>query len=101
LTDPRIEVRHNAAEGRFEATVDGRLCIANYYLVGDVMRINHTEVPRSLEGRGIAGQIVQAAFDYAESQGLKVEPWCGFVRHYMKEHPDTQRLLPEGFRLAR
>ena len=101
MTDPRIEVRHNAAEDRFEATVDGRLCIANYYLVGDVMRINHTEVPRALGGRGIAGEIVQAALDYAEAHGLKVEPWCGFVRRYMKQHPDTQRLLPEGFRLAR
>ena len=33
--------------------------------------------------------------------GLKVEPWCGYVRNYMRRHPDTQRLLPEGFRLNR
>lgn len=94
---PGIEVRHNAAAGSFEATVDGQLCVANYHLVGNVMRIHHTEVPAALEGRGIAGQLVRAALAYAEANGLEVEPWCGFVRAYMKRHPDAQRLLPKAF----
>jgi predicted GNAT family acetyltransferase len=97
--DTVIEVLHNAAARRFEATVDGFLCIAEYALVDDVMRIHHTEVPRALEGRGIAGQIVRAALAYADANGLAVEPWCGYVRAYMKRHPETQRLLPQGFRL--
>jgi len=96
--DAAIEVRHHAAASRFEATVDGLLCFADYALVDDVMRIHHTEVPPALEGRGIAGQIVRAAFAYAEANGLAVEPWCGYVRAYMKRHPETQRLLPPGFR---
>jgi uncharacterized protein len=101
LTLRRIEVLHNAAAHRFEATVDGQLCVANYRLVDDVMQIHHTEVPPALEGRGIASRIVRAALEYAEGHGLKVEPWCGFVRTYMRRHPDTQRLLPEGFRIGR
>ena len=97
--DAAIEIRHNATASRFEATVDGRLCFADYALVDSVVRIHHTEVPRALEGRGIAGQIVRAAFAYAEANGLEVEPWCGYVRAYMKRHPETQRLLPQGFRI--
>ena len=81
--------------------MDGQLCVANYHLVGDVMRIHHTEVPAALEGRGIAGRIVRVALQYAEANGLEVEPWCGFVREYMRRHPDTRRLLPEGFQIAR
>jgi uncharacterized protein len=96
---PGIEVRHNTAAGRFEATVDGLLCVANYHLVDNVMRIHHTEVPRALEGRGIAGRIVRAALAYAEASALEVEPWCSYVRAYMKRHPETQRLLPQGFRI--
>ncbi len=92
-----IEVRHNVAASRFEATVGGHLCIASYNLVGKVMRIHHTEVPRALERRGIASRVVRAAFAYAEANGLEVEPWCGFVRAYMRRHADTQRLLPKGF----
>jgi len=92
-----VEVRHNVAASRFEATVEGQLCVANYRLVDGVMRIHHTEVPAPLEGRGVAAHIVRAAFAYAEGNGLKVEPWCGYVRTYMRRHPETQRLLPEDF----
>jgi predicted GNAT family acetyltransferase len=99
--DAAIDVRHNPAASRFEAEVDGRVCVANYQIVDGVMRIHHTEVPAGLERRGIAGRIVREAFGYAEARGLKVEPWCSYVRSYMRRHPDTQRLLPEGFRLGR
>jgi predicted GNAT family acetyltransferase len=92
-----VEVRHNAPAGRFEATVGGQLCVAEYHVVGDVMRVHHTEVPPSLGNRGIAGRLVRAAFDYADAHALKVEPWCGYVRGYMKRHPDTLRFLPAGF----
>ena len=81
--------------------MNGRLCFASYHVVDGVMRIHHTEVPRALEGRGIAGRIVEAALAHAESHGQKVEPWCSFVRSYMQRHPESQRLLPEGFRLRR
>ena len=96
-----VEVRHNAAASRFESEVDGGLCVANYHLVDGVMRIHHTEVPARLEGRGIASKIVREAFAYAEANGLAVEPWCSFVRNYMRQHPETERLLPQGSRFAR
>ncbi len=95
--EPAIEVRHNAAANRFETTVEGMLGVANYHLAGNVMRIHHTEVPRTLEGRGIGSRIVRAVLEYADQHGLKVEPWCGFVRSYMRRHPETHRLLAEGF----
>lgn len=94
-----VEVRHNAAASRFEALVDGELCRADYHLIDGVMRIHHTAVPRPLEGRGIAAALVRAAFAHAEASGLNVEPWCSYVRTYMKRHPETRRLLPEGFAL--
>jgi uncharacterized protein len=96
---PNVEVRHNAAASRFEAIVDGLLCRADYYLVDGVMRISHTEVPSALEGRGIAAQLLRAAFAHAEANGLEVEPWCGYVRAYMRRHPETHRFLPAGFHL--
>lgn len=95
--EPDIVVRHNAAASRFEATVEGRLCVADYHLVDNVMRIHHTEVPPALEGRGIAGRLVRAALDHAAANSLKVEPWCAYVRAYLRRHPETQRLLPDDF----
>jgi predicted GNAT family acetyltransferase len=92
-----IEVRHNAEASRFETTIDGHLCRADYRMADGVMRIVHTEVSPALEGRGIAAQLVRAAIAHAEANGLRVEPACGYVRAYMRRHPDTQRLLPAGF----
>ena len=94
MTRSSVEVRHNAAASRFEATVEGCLCIAAYTLVDGVMRIHHTEVPPAVGHRGIAAQIVRAAFDYAEAHDLKVEPRCSYVRNYMRRHPEAFRLLP-------
>jgi predicted GNAT family acetyltransferase len=94
-----IEVTHNVAASRFEATVDGLLCRCDYQLVDGVMRLTHTEVPPQLAGRGIAAALVAAAMAHAEKSSWQVEPWCSYVRTYMQRHADTQRLLPPGFRL--
>ena len=89
----RVEVRHNEAASRFEATVEGLLCRADYRLHGDTMRVFHTEVPRALEGRGIAAELVRAAFDHAAQHGLKVDPVCSYVRVWARRHPEVEGLL--------
>lgn len=99
MTDFDINISHNAAAGRFEATVDGLLCRADYQLVDGVMRMTHTGVPAALAGRGIAAALVAAALAHAQSQGYKVEPWCSYVRVYMKRHQESRTLLPDGFAL--
>jgi uncharacterized protein len=99
LASSTIDVLNNAAASRFEAIVDGHLCVANYHLVDGVMRIHHTAVPRAVAGRGIAAKLVQAAIEFAAANHLEVEPWCSYVRSYMKRHPASQALLPDGFRL--
>jgi len=99
MTDAPPEIRHNVAARRFEATVDDLLARADYQLAGSVMRLYHTEVPHALEGRGIAGALVKAALEHARTAHLKVEPACGYVRAWMKRHPETHDLLVEGARL--
>jgi hypothetical protein len=88
-----IDVRHNVAASRFEATVDGLLCRADYRLDDGVMRMHHTEIPAQLEGRGIAGRLVREAFRYVEANGLKVVPQCSYVAAYVRRHPEVQHLV--------
>jgi len=99
MTDTLPEIRHNVAARRFEATIDDLLARADYQLTGGVMRLYHTAVPQALEGRGIAAALVKAALAHARATHLKVEPACGYVRAYMKRHPETHGLLAEGVRL--
>ncbi len=98
-THAPIDVRHNVAAARFETTVDGELARADYRLDGKVMRMVHTEVPFELEGRGIASMLVRAAIDHARANGLRVLPQCSYVRTWMKRHPETHTLLPDGVKL--
>ncbi len=93
-----IEVVHNAAEGRFEARVNGLLCVAVYRLADGVMRMTHTEVPPLLEGRGIASRLVAAAVDYARANGLAIVPACSYVRVWMRRHPHAQDVLADDYR---
>jgi predicted GNAT family acetyltransferase len=94
-----MQVVHNGAAARFETVVEGQLARANYRLEEGVMRMVHTEVPRDLQGRGIAAALVKAALDHARTHGLKVAPVCSYVRTYMRRHPQTRDLLAPGYPL--
>lgn len=87
-----VDVIHNPAAHRFEARVDGHLGLAEYRLSGAVMQMTHTEVPAALQGRGIAGMLVQQALAHAKARGLKIDPLCPYVRGYMERRPETHEL---------
>ncbi|WP_028312988.1 GNAT family N-acetyltransferase [Derxia gummosa] len=83
-----VQVVHNPGASRFEATVEGQLCVADYYLDGQRMVMNHTGVPRALEGRGIAARLVAAAFAHAAREGLTIVPQCSYVAVWARRHPE-------------
>jgi predicted GNAT family acetyltransferase len=88
-----VVVTHNAARQRFQATVEGQLCVADYQLRGNVLWMTHTGVPESVGGRGIAAELVRVALAWAQDKGYTVEPSCSYVEVYMRRHPETQGLL--------
>ena len=50
--------------------------------------ITHTVVPLAIGGRGIAGDLVKHALDFARSEGLKVLPQCSYAADYIRKHPE-------------
>ena len=85
-----IQVDHIPAQRRFQAVVEGHRCDADYTLSPGVMHMTHTGVHPSLQGRGIAAQLIAAAFEHARTHALKIDPVCSYVRVYIRRHPDTQ-----------
>jgi predicted GNAT family acetyltransferase len=83
-----IEVEHDAANRRFTAAVDGERAVLDYTLVAGVMTITHTGVPKPVEGRGIAGQLMREALSAARSNGWRVEPACSYAAAYLEKHPN-------------
>lgn len=87
-----FDVIHNPAASRFETTVDGQRCVADYRLNDTVMAMTHTLVPQALEGRGIAAALVAEALAHARRVGWRVHPVCSYVDSYMRRHPETEDL---------
>ncbi len=90
-----MHVEHRPGEG-FHSLVDGHRAVLDYRLDGDRMRITHTGVPAQLRGRGIAGELVRAAFDHARAQGLRVVPQCEYAAAWLERHPAYADLATAG-----
>jgi len=86
-------VKHNSAINRFELEQDGLMCKLVYRIRGKKMIFIHANVPPALEGRGLGSLLVRVALDYARANGLKVVPFCPFVRAYIRKHPEYQDLM--------
>jgi predicted GNAT family acetyltransferase len=89
------DVVHNRAACRFELSVAGLLCRADYLREGDVLNVVHTEVPPALEGRGLASRLVSAVFAHARAHALRVRPSCSYVRAWARRHPEVTDLLDD------
>ena len=87
-----VVVRHNTAESRFEAIVDGFLSVADYGLSDGQMVMTHTFVPPDLRGRGVAEKLVRAAMEHARAERLRVVPACSYVGAFLQRHPEYRDL---------
>ncbi len=88
-----IVVRHNEAENRFEAMVEGHLALAAYEPTEGALVLNHTFVPPELRGRGVAEKLVRAALAHASREGLRVVPACSYVDAFIRRNPEYQALV--------
>ena len=90
-----VEVRRVEDARRYEAYLDGeRVGLADYRERGDgVVVLPHTEVARSVGGRGIGGRLVQGTLDDLRGRGKTVVPSCSFVADWIDRHPDYADLL--------
>lgn len=94
-----VEVVNNRDRNRFELKVDGKTAVTEYMTPGNKIIFTHTEVPRGLEGNGIASLLAKTALEWAKEEGKKIMPLCPYVAGYIKRHPEWKSLLLEGFRV--
>jgi predicted GNAT family acetyltransferase len=84
-----VRVTSNEAARRWEAVVDDELAgYAEYRLVPGRVIFTHTVVEPQFEGRGIATQLARVAVDDALARGLRITPYCPFIRAYLQRHPE-------------
>lgn len=87
------QLTDNAQANRYEMPLDGGLAFVAYRRNGDVLTLDHAEVPSALEGQGVGSRLVKATLDDVRMRGLKVVPRCGFIRAYLRRHPEYDDLV--------
>lgn len=88
-----INMIRNEPRNRFEAEVDGELCVVDYRLDDSVLTIDHVVVPKPVGGRGIAGALTRFALDTARREGWGVVANCSYAAAWIARHPEYQDLL--------
>lgn len=99
--DPDEVVRHQPHVTRFEIEVGGRVVSWLEYApvvspAGTVWRIDRTVTAPELRGRALAGRLVAHVVDDAAAQGVRIDPRCPFVRHWLARHPERTRGVVES-----
>ena len=92
LAEQPAGIRHDSVGQRFSTVVDGIEAHLDYERNAAMITITHTLVPQPIGGRGIAGQLVQAALEYARGADLKVRPLCSYSDAWMRRHPEYDDL---------
>lgn len=86
---------------RFEISVEGEVVgLAEYNRTADAISFLHTEIDAAHTGEGLGGRLIAFALDTARADGEEVLPYCPFVRHFIRTHPEYLDLVPERRRVA-
>ena len=89
-----ITVADNPAETRYEARLGDRVVgVAEYELDDDRLVFVHTEVDRTVEGKGIGSALARGALDDARSRDLAVTVECPFITSWIRRHREYADLL--------
>ena len=88
-----MNVQHQPENERFVVVADRAEAVLDYRIEDGVIALTHTGVPEAIGGRGIAGDLVRAAFDHARAEGLKVRPLCSYAEAWSRRHGDYADVL--------
>ncbi|MDR3226032.1 MAG: N-acetyltransferase [Clostridiales Family XIII bacterium] len=61
-----------------------------------VVVINHTYVDDSLRGQGIAGKLVESAYDAIKADGKKAVLTCPYAVKWFSDRPDKSDIIIEA-----
>lgn len=75
-------IQHNENDSRgifYIKEKDKTIAELTYSLKNNVMIIDHTEVNRDQEGKGLGSQLVTRSYEFAKEKGRKIDPLCPFA----------------------
>lgn len=92
-----FKIRENIEKKRFETEVENKIALIEYIRAEDKMYLTHTEVPKELEGKGIASSMAKQVLQQIKDENLKLVPLCPFIASYIRRHPEWKEILAKGY----
>jgi predicted GNAT family acetyltransferase len=89
------EVKHDEKKSIFYIELDGEIAYLDYAMRGNKIDLYHTYTPTQLRGKGLAGKIVEFAFNYAKENNLKVIPSCPFIPSFLAKNPEYKKFVTD------
>ena len=83
-----MDIHDNTDAHRFELEIEGQTAVAIYNLSGRNLMITEVLVPPPLEGRGVAGRLMQHVVAEAQARDLLIQPVCPYASAWLRKHPD-------------
>jgi predicted GNAT family acetyltransferase len=90
-----VQRRQIGKKGIFYVEFDGSIGAELFYHIDSKgnMVIEHTEVGKKFEGKGVGKRLVTTAVEYARTQGMKIIPLCPYANSVFKRTPEWQDLI--------
>jgi len=89
-----VKKQENSEGGRYVVAPDGEEAEMTYTrLDPGLISIDHTVVPDSMRGKGIAQALAAYTIDDARKTGWKIIPRCTFMQAQFKRHHDWSDVL--------
>ena len=89
----KLIVVHNEEAKRFELVIDGLRALLTYRRFPERIVLDHTEVPKPLEGKGLAANLAGVALEYVRANRLRVVPLCPYISSFIRKHTEYHDLL--------
>ncbi len=94
MSDPVVQEAITDSKGRFFiAALQGEAELTFSILSPATRIVDHTSVPKALEGQGYAYKLVLHLIEDAKSKGYKIVPLCPYVNAQRAKHPDWADLF--------
>ncbi|XP_037279566.2 protein NATD1 [Rhipicephalus microplus] len=86
LSQESFEVEHDSVKREFFIKLGKDKAVLQYEVIDSkTLDLVHTEVPESLQGKGIAKHLAKAAFDYLVHEDLQARLSCTYLVKYWNE----------------
>lgn len=93
--DPEILHDISAMGGRYLIDLPGgeQAVLTYRHMSEDIVIADHTYVPRSARGGGIAEKLVLRLIADSEATGRRIVPQCSYVAAQFERHPEWAHLM--------